>query len=39
LVCPSNNGPKSVGSKAKCWLFFSSASLISLIGVPDFTFM
>ena len=36
---PLNKGPKSLGSKANCWLCLSSSALISLIGVPAFTFI
>ena len=34
---PLNKKPKSLGSNANCWLFFSSTSSISVIGVPALT--
>ena len=39
LLLPEKRNPKSLGSKASCWLFLSSSEIISLIGVPDFTFI
>ena len=37
LLWPVKRNPKSLGSKASCWLFLSSFEIISLIGVPDLT--
>jgi hypothetical protein len=37
LLLPEKINPKSLGSKASCWLFLSSSDIISLIEVPDLT--